>query len=291
MILQTVLTIFGFMFNPLTNNPTYTLNYGDLNVVCRLNDTFAKSDEAANTYFTISNDLEILGTLEYVTYGSQFRYTINEVNVYCSVKQFYNGTISSYGSFDLSLDEPINFVYAYSTERDDSNNFRDFIDTINQFSITMELSDYGVPTYTFSDGVNSYSGTTNFGGFGDVSQVQSYQTSIHFDYDSLISQFNGINYFNILGDDFYNEGYHDGYEDGYDIGYADGYGDGVNVDGTTATIFNGIMTIGLTPINFFLGIFNFNILGINITGFVTALLSVCLVIIVLRLFTGSNAKG
>ncbi|MBO4667847.1 MAG: hypothetical protein J5666_06985 [Bacilli bacterium] len=94
----------------------------------------------------------------------------------------------------------------------------------------------------------------------------------------------------------YNDGYRDGKQEGYDNGKADGYQEGYadgwydadNVDESTLAIFEGIITIALVPINFFLAIFNFEIFGINLSGFVSALLTVSIIIIVIRFITGKK---
>ena len=80
----------------------------------------------------------------------------------------------------------------------------------------------------------------------------------------------------------YNTGYDTGRQDGYNTGYSVGYNDGVDTDGTAAAIYSGIIATGLIPIQFFLSIFNFEIFGINLTGLVTSLMSVCVVLIVIK---------
>lgn len=95
--------------------------------------------------------------------------------------------------------------------------------------------------------------------------------------------------------DGYNAGYDTGWDEGYTrgeaIGYSDGFEDGASVDDTAIVIFNGILNIALVPINFFLAIFNWELFGINMSALVTSILSVCLVVIVVRLVTGKNADG
>ena len=100
----------------------------------------------------------------------------------------------------------------------------------------------------------------------------------------------------------YNQGYLDGqnsiggvesqwYNNGYQAGYDDGYSIGFNADSTAASIFSGILQIGLLPINFFLAIFNFEILGINLSGFIRALFTVAITIIVIKtIFGGKGAS-
>lgn len=93
----------------------------------------------------------------------------------------------------------------------------------------------------------------------------------------------------------YEVGYSDGTENGkaigYQTGYADGYSEGVNIDSTAFTIFNGILNIGMIPINFFLAMFDFTILGINISNFVMSVLSVFVTIWLIRMLTGKKTDG
>ena len=71
--------------------------------------------------------------------------------------------------------------------------------------------------------------------------------------------------------DGFNEGQQTGYDDGYTTGHADGYTTGYNqgkhdyenADSQINAIFDGILSIGLIPIEFFMSIFNFEILGIK----------------------------
>ena len=61
---------------------------------------------------------------------------------------------------------------------------------------------------------------------------------------------------------------------------------------TASIIFQGICNIGLMPVNFFLGVLNFEVFGINIGAFVSALLTLAIVIIIVRIiFSGGNGKG
>lgn len=97
----------------------------------------------------------------------------------------------------------------------------------------------------------------------------------------------------------YNRGYGVGYEEGvasqqqnitdaFNEGYSAGYEIGFNVDSTAATIFSGILQVGMLPINILLAIFNFEILGINLSAFISAILTVCLTVIVVRTVTGGK---
>lgn len=101
----------------------------------------------------------------------------------------------------------------------------------------------------------------------------------------------------------YNEGYDSGYNNGYDDGresveddltdsynngYSAGYNAGYNADSVVSTIFSGIIQVALVPVNFFLGVFNFEILGINLRAFIQALFTIALVIIVVKMVVGGK---
>lgn len=93
-------------------------------------------------------------------------------------------------------------------------------------------------------------------------------------------------------DDGHSEGYTEGYRNGQADGYATGYQDALEQGSTASVIFSGILSIALVPVNFFLGILNFEVFGINIGAFVSALLTIAIIIIIIRIiFSGGNGKG
>lgn len=81
------------------------------------------------------------------------------------------------------------------------------------------------------------------------------------------------------------------YDRGYQAGYDKGYSDGDSVNENMATIFSGIIDIGLLPINVFLDIFNFEVFGINFKPLVAGLLTALVAIIIFRLFVGKGGGG
>lgn len=123
----------------------------------------------------------------------------------------------------------------------------------------------------------------------------------------------------IAFDDGYTAGYSDGYNSGFiegqgsglDTGYQQGYQAGVDSqqplienayqngysngfqaadtqDEVVTSIFSGILQVAMVPINFFLGIFNFEILGINLSAFIRAIFTVVLTIIVIKTVMGKG---
>lgn len=101
-------------------------------------------------------------------------------------------------------------------------------------------------------------------------------------------------------------GYHDGYVNGFndgvsqgsqegrENGYYDGFQDAKelyeNQDATVNSIFQGILSIGLIPVEFFMSIFNFSILGINITSIISAILTMMVIVILMRIILGGKGK-
>lgn len=108
---------------------------------------------------------------------------------------------------------------------------------------------------------------------------------------SLVDNWYTILDTNIASAEKITDSYNDGYSTGFSFGYGNGFNDGQSVDQTVTTIFNGIFGIALLPINMFLNIFNFEVMGINISGIVTALLTVAVIVIVVKFVSGKNVSG
>lgn len=84
-------------------------------------------------------------------------------------------------------------------------------------------------------------------------------------------------------DDGYGYGYDDGYDYGYDYGYDNGYESGV-VDANTYTFERLLTSVIDVPVKAFTSLFNFEILGVNLSDFFFGLLSVCAIIVIIKLF-------
>lgn len=106
--------------------------------------------------------------------------------------------------------------------------------------------------------------------------------------------------------DFYNSGYNNGYQDakegfeedktgiynsGYEQGKVAGYNDGYNAGKDVADNYTFLGLIGAVfdaPIEAFKGLFNFEILGTNMQGFVLALLTLSVIIVIIRIALGGK---
>lgn len=95
------------------------------------------------------------------------------------------------------------------------------------------------------------------------------------------------------------DGYDTGYQErptqtytqGYNTGFTDARNIYENQDANINSIFRGILTIGLIPIEFFMSIFNFEVLGINFTHIISAILTLTIVVIILRMVLGGKNNG
>lgn len=135
------------------------------------------------------------------------------------------------------------------------------------------------------------------GGFSFDAMATDYSIGYGLGYN--VGYSDGYNAGNTQG---YNNGYAYGFEQGvvsqqiaidnaYNNGYSVGLAEGMSSDSTVVGIFSGILQIGMLPINMFLAMFNFNILGINVSSFISALLTVCITIIVVKTVMGGSSGG
>lgn len=105
------------------------------------------------------------------------------------------------------------------------------------------------------------------------------------DLSGLSSFMSGAGY---LFDDFYNDGYDDGFSSGDRNGYNRGYGVGFN-DGQVEALDGNYTFLGLigsvidAPISAFRGLLDFELLGVNMSSFVLAVMSLCVIIVIIRM--------
>lgn len=87
-------------------------------------------------------------------------------------------------------------------------------------------------------------------------------------------------------DDGYNKGEQVGYTDGKKVGYQQGYNAGFNAGAAEGSNYSFMSLLGAVfdaPISAFRGLLNFEVLGVNMSAFVTAMLSLCVVFVLLKL--------
>lgn len=95
--------------------------------------------------------------------------------------------------------------------------------------------------------------------------------------------------------DGYNDGIsvgtEDGYNNGYNVGLKDGYNNGYNagINESDSNSFMNLMSAVLdAPVRTFTSLLNFEILGVNLLGFITALLTLAIIIFIVKLFIGGK---
>lgn len=115
-----------------------------------------------------------------------------------------------------------------------------------------------------------------------------YLDSTYYLYDGSTGD-NSDNYYQQGYENGYNEGYQSGNQSGYNGGYYDGYNIGYNDGFDAGEISGGNYTfLGLmgavvdAPIQAFRGLFNVNILGINMADFLAGLLTLAVVLCVVK---------
>lgn len=240
-----------------TDSVTYQ-SYLPSNVVELLND---------DTYY-VENVINVSGYLSYSNIDS-YTFRVNTISIDCTVYTIQDGDIVNYGIYNEE------YTISYS-------------DTFYGYEILSSLTvDSGFVGNTYSLGIRSnYFEESQFITFNLPTNVYaSEDIVIQFESEYMENEINTrimsrTNTPTLDIDSIYSEGYSEG--------YSQGFNEGASMDTTAVTIFNGILNIALVPVNFFLAMFNFEILGINISSLVSALLSVCMVIIVIRMITGKK---
>lgn len=86
----------------------------------------------------------------------------------------------------------------------------------------------------------------------------------------------------------YDDGYDSGQNAGYQVGYASGLEQAQQSETLALQIFTGVVEVGLLPVNVFLKMFEYEVFGINIAGFVSALMTIAIVVIIIRMVTGKK---
>ena len=115
-------------------------------------------------------------------------------------------------------------------------------------------------------GADGYTDTTVY--FKDLDDNQMFQNGFNQGYQQGY----------VSGDsEGYNTGYSAGKNEGYDIGYTTGYNEGLTAE-NDYTFLNLFTSVVQAPVDIFKSMFDFEILGFNLSHFLTALLSVGLII-------------
>lgn len=88
-----------------------------------------------------------------------------------------------------------------------------------------------------------------------------------------------------------NDGYNSGYDVGVDFGYSGGYHDGFNkgVSESNDYTFLGLISACIdAPITYFTNLFNFELLGVNLSAFLTGLFTLCVIVTIVKMCLGGR---
>lgn len=218
-----------------------------------------------SSYFTISNG-SYLGYIYQPLLGADVRDTF----------YFFASTFNSTGN--IIMGKPTSFVYSvalhygsicdYIVYYDNNGNslmlMHFFYKNLSSSSIyyyDFYLSPYR--RYYFNDGLNL---TDN------EYYNQGYQQG----------QQNGYNTGYNAGE---SAGYKDGYSVGQTTGYNNGYSDGME-DSNQYTFLNLLSATIDAPVKYFQSLFNFELLGVNLQGFLTGLFTLCVIVTIVKLCLG-----
>lgn len=110
---------------------------------------------------------------------------------------------------------------------------------------------------------------------------------------------------NLTDNEYYNQGYQqgqqNGYNTGYNVGQTAGYNEGYSVGQTTGynngysdgmedsnqyTFLNLLSATIDAPVKYFQSLFNFELLGVNLQGFLTGLFTLCVIVTIVKLCLG-----
>lgn len=269
----------------------------------------ANTVNSQNSQYDYRSEIEIGFDCELVnfvnTYGEQ-------LNVLMEFR--YEGTIDFNSAYDkqININSQYGYIYYYlNSELLYTDGFSSqYGFTFYNFQLSIECTfddnifvDFGDDTLTFAFNSTYFAnyiydktpleiedGSTNMSYYIDEGEGTIFTRFLGSQMGYQLSSYTNFN-------DGYNYGYEEGDKDGYqrgladgkNIGYSEGLRDGFASDEVSFTIFNGILNIAMIPVNVFLGFFNFEILGINMSSFVSALLSVSMVVIIFRfLFNGKS---
>lgn len=262
-------------FLPVASRPysdeakKYT-NYYDCELKTQYVDTICDDTQSVvyNFEYTFYMDFHYL----YNTYTDENAVSNINLQVFCNVYEL-----------NYYLNNKDLITYFHVDYEDNLQRNADYLFTLSnyiQFYCRCEDNIIDANLKIFDDIVDTYQYTTLPLVFGEFRSTYT----LSFDRNSITSFFNKLSNSGTA----YDDGYLDGYTDGEQIGYTNGVNETLQNGSVASEIFSGIVNIGLLPINVFLGMLNLEVFGINIGALVTALMTIAITIIVIRLVTGKK---
>lgn len=270
MIINDFITIaaLSFMLQNAPYNPSY-----DYGAKIQYQETLSPLifKDTGNSAYYIETYFSLTANMSYNTTSSSFDYYIDSFQFTITPKLYF---VNNFGS--VEMEHQLNYIYKPSY--------------VVRPGRSSDLS-----RFSFVYGVNT-DDEMYLNVFDDVNRVVhlSYNADESFPLDSNATYRIDSSFFVSTVQDWLQD-FGDSYGSGYTQGHAEGLEEGIQsvqlMDPQMFTIFNGILNVAMIPINVFLGIFNWEVFGINIASLVSSLLSIAILVIVIRLIAGSSAKG
>lgn len=254
------LSISSFLYNPIYNDFSYAF---------------------INQFYETSSS-SFIDSLNFPFNSSTIFRTLN-LRYYFN-GQFYNSNISlivdNLSSLNFSYCIFSSVVSDYSSELKLCSNSLTYYDNSNGYI------KFTFNTYMFQDSI-VYFNATNSSTIFDFNEVNlAFSTRTYYFLDNTDAYSSGYNTgytagYNTGDTDGYNRGYTTGYNTGDTDGYYRGYNDGGNSANTYS--FLGLISAVIdAPIKAFTGLFNFNLLGVNMVSFITALFTLAVIITIIK---------
>lgn len=216
----------------------------------------------------------------------------DSVNTTQQINFSNEGESLSYNSFHQTVNNANHYYFSYAIGCD--YGFNCFVKKVRIYSERSMLNQNTQRIYTY---INYYDDNDRIFSIripcdmtGENAHIASY-----FEYTDRYYYLVGT----FLDDDVFKEGYDSGYSIGENVGYDKGYTTGNNVgynngynagridgiaDANNYSFFSLISAVIDVPVQAFMGLFNFELLGVNLADFFLSLLTLSFIVTLLRLF-------
>lgn len=273
-------------------NPNHYLNFDfDFNTL------FDSSTNLLNVTMkpTINNELNYtrVSNTNNSSIQSNYTFSTNTKGVLST------NTFSAYNSDTQVLDNNYIFKIKYMLDYIDSSGYDNTTNFNANISYIVLGSYLDARTYFLNEYLDNEIFTSKYN-FISYVDINNNNLNIFIPLDSNITSdyFTFRTYYTSAGNnDSYLEGVNVGYSNGFingqkegeTIGYNKGYNIGYNVglnDSNQYTFLNLISATIDAPISYFQSLFNFELLGVNLQGFITGLFTLCVIVTIIKLCLG-----
>ncbi len=215
----------------------------------------------------------------------------DSVNTTQQVNFSNEGEPLTYTSFHQTVNNANHYYFSYALGCD--YGFNCFVKKVRIYSTESMLNTHTMRIYTYIDYYDENDKVFSIRIPCDITGENAHIAS-YFEYTDRYYYLVGT----FLDDDVFKEGYDSGYSIGENVGYDNGYSAGSRAGevigynngyqaGANAsnsyTFFSLISAVIDAPVQAFMGLFNFELLGVNLAGFFTGLLTLAFIVSVVRL--------